>query len=99
VYSIRPQNEGPWLTILTTLFPADNYLVNTQIETYSDRDATKGLPDLVSPNILTRLLAFDTGYEFPKTVLNQQYWLAATDPLGVGEEDERFASLVSFLGK
>src|SRR5258707_15494389 len=50
-YSIRPpKNEnlwlGPWLTILTTLFPADNYLVSTQIKTYSERDA-KGRPDLI----------------------------------------------------
>ena len=52
-YSIRPPtNEdlwlGPWLTILTTLFPdADNYLVSPQIKTYSERGATKGLPDLI----------------------------------------------------
>ena len=50
-YSIRPpKNEnlwlGPWLTILTTLFPADKYLVSTQIKTYSERDA-KGRPDLI----------------------------------------------------
>ncbi|KAK2465586.1 hypothetical protein APHAL10511_002478 [Amanita phalloides] len=52
-YSIRPpKNEdlwlGPWLTILTTLFPAaDNYVVSPQIKTYSERDANQGLPDLI----------------------------------------------------
>jgi len=65
-YSIRPpKNEnlwlGPWLTILTTLFPADNYLVSTQIKTYSERDA-KGRPDLIlevaKPNLSCNMCPF-----------------------------------------
>ena len=52
-YSIHPPKNqdlwlGPWLTILTILFPpADNYLVSPQIKTYSEKDAAKGLPDLI----------------------------------------------------
>jgi len=52
-YSIHPPESqdlwlGPWLAILTILFPpSDNYIVSPQIKTYSERDAVKGLPDLI----------------------------------------------------
>ncbi|KAI0293983.1 hypothetical protein BC826DRAFT_1013580, partial [Russula brevipes] len=47
-----PENQdlwlGPWMTILTTLFPpTDDYIVSPQIKTYIERGAVGGLPDLV----------------------------------------------------
>jgi len=52
-YSIHPpENQdlwlGPWLTILTILFPpTDDYVVSPQIKTYNERGAVGGRPDLV----------------------------------------------------
>ena len=52
-YSIHPpENQdlwlGPWLAILTILFPpADNYVVSPQIKTYSEVGAVENLPDLI----------------------------------------------------
>jgi hypothetical protein len=53
-YSIHPPKNqdlwlGPWLAILTILFPpANNYLVSPQTKTYSERDAVKDLITEVS---------------------------------------------------
>ncbi|KAI9566363.1 hypothetical protein HD554DRAFT_2117546 [Boletus coccyginus] len=101
LYSVNPPKNqdlwlGPWLTILTILFPpADNYLVSPQIKTYSEKDVVKGLPNLILEVVkpadqpffaLQTILIVEIKNThhwpngFSKTALDKLYWIAAIGP-------------------